>query len=98
MEQVLSASGRRLSITQSDSYHSLSAKQLTAQQQMVVDCFQSEDAALTREDIASRTNLRLSSVCGRVRELLDARRLVVKGARRCVATGKKHELLAMASR
>lgn len=94
-QEIYSAkSGRRVSGTQFDSYHGLSVKQLSAKQQMVVDCF-SADARLTREDISRNTNLRLSSVCGRVRELLDARRLMVVGTQRCMATGKQHELLGL---
>ncbi|WP_156811429.1 hypothetical protein [Cupriavidus sp. USMAHM13] len=66
---------------------------LSARQRMVIDCFDGGGVLLTREDIAARTHLRLSSVCGRVRELLDAGYLQVRGLRRCAATGKPHELL-----
>lgn len=95
MEQVYGAAGRRVAGTQFDAFHSLTVKQLTAKQQMVMDAFDGPGARLTREDITARTNLRLSSTCGRVRELLDARRLMVCGLRRCAATGKQHELLCV---
>lgn len=93
-DQIYGATGRRISGTQFDAYHALTVKALTTTQQMVVDCF-TPDSRLTREDIARNTNLRLSSVCGRVRELLDARRLHVVGTQRCIATGKQHELLGL---
>lgn len=94
MEQVFSSTGRRVSGTQFDSYHSLTVKQLSAKQQMVMDCFDA-GAKLTREEISRRTNLKLSSVCGRARELLDAKRLAVVGSVRDIATGKRQELLGV---
>ncbi|WP_116324685.1 hypothetical protein [Cupriavidus taiwanensis] len=94
MEQAYGAAGRRVSGTQFDSFHSLTVKALSAKQQMVMDCF-AAGMALTREEISRRTNLKLSSVCGRVRELLDAKRLQVRGSVRDVATGKRQELLGL---
>ncbi|WP_323120009.1 hypothetical protein [Burkholderia alba] len=88
-----SASGA--SSTQQDSYHSIAVPELSAKQRMVLDCFHSRATLLTREDIADRTNLKLSSVCGRVRELLDDGRLQKRGTRKCIATGKSQELLGL---
>ncbi|MBR7961219.1 hypothetical protein [Burkholderia stagnalis] len=88
-------SGHRVSETQQDSYHSITVGELTAKQKMVMDCFDSPMTLLTREDISARTNLKLSSVCGRARELLDAGRLVKRGSRKCIATGKSQELLGL---
>jgi hypothetical protein len=88
-------SGHRVAETQQDSFHSIPVRQLCATQQMVMDCFGSRDLLLTREDISARTNLKLSSVCGRARELLDAGRLVKRGRRDCAATGKSQELLGL---
>jgi hypothetical protein len=68
---------------------------LSATQRMVFECFESIEVLLTREDIAAQTNLKLSSVCGRARELLDAGRLTKRGRRECVATGKSQELLGL---
>ena len=87
--------GNRVSETQQDSFHSIPLADLTAKQKMVMDCFDSPETLLTREDIAARTNLKLSSVCGRARELLDAERLAKRGKRECTATGKSQELLGL---
>lgn len=95
MEQVYGAAGRRVAGTQFDAFHSLTVKQLSAKQQMVMDCFDGADMKLTREEISRRTNLKLSSVCGRARELLDAKRLAVRGSVRDIATGKRQELLGL---
>jgi hypothetical protein len=89
-------SERRVADTQSDAFHSLSIKTLCASQQMVIDAFKHGRPHLTREDIAAITNMKLSSVCGRVRELLDANRLTVVGERKDSATGHKQQLLAVA--
>ncbi len=72
----------RAAQTQVDAFHALDAKHLSATQQMVMDCFGVAHTRLTREDIAARTNMKLSSVCGRVRELLDDKRLAVFGKRK----------------
>ncbi|NYH21412.1 hypothetical protein [Paraburkholderia bryophila] len=88
-------SGRRVAETQQDAFHALTVKDLSVKQRMVLDAFEHVRAHLTREDIAAITNLKLSSVCGRVRELLDADRLVVVGRRTETATGKPQQLLAV---
>ncbi|MBB5547503.1 hypothetical protein [Paraburkholderia fungorum] len=89
-------SGRRVAETQSDSYHAMTVKQLGATQRMVLEAFEHGRPPLTREDIAAITNLKLSSVCGRVRELLDAGRLIVVGKRKDLATQTSQQLLAVA--
>ncbi|MFP3416156.1 hypothetical protein SB773_32455, partial [Bacillus sp. SIMBA_074] len=76
-------SGHRVSETQQDSFHAMPVAELSAKQRMVMDCFDSPETLLTREDISARTNLKLSSVCGRARELLDAGRLAKRGTRKC---------------
>ncbi|OJA74535.1 hypothetical protein BGV72_24430 [Burkholderia ubonensis] len=88
-------SGRRVAETQQAAYHAITVKELTAKQKMVVESFHLPGERLTREDIAARTNLKLSSVCGRVRELLDAGRLVVVGSRKDPATGASQQLLSL---
>jgi hypothetical protein len=96
MNQFYSArSGRRVSDTQSESFHSMTAKQLCHTQQMVMDCFGGDEILLTREQISAQTNLKLSSVCGRVRALIDANRLHVRGSVRDLHTGKRQELLGL---
>jgi cell division ATPase FtsA len=91
-------SGHRVAATQQASFHSISVRELSARQKQVMACF--DDIApgigtFTREEIAAITNMRLSSVCGRVRELLDAKRLAVLGETMCVATGKPQQLLGL---
>jgi len=90
-------SGRRVQETQQDAFHSLTVKDLTDKQKMVINAFEAGARQLTREDIAAITNMKLSSVCGRVRELLDANRLVVVGKRECPATSSSQQLLALKS-
>lgn len=94
-EHYSGRSGRRVSDTQSESFHSLTVKQLCHTQQMVMDCFDGSETLLTREQIAAQTNLKLSSVCGRVRALIDAGRLQVRGSVRDLHTGKRQELLGL---
>ncbi|MEX3961053.1 hypothetical protein AB4Y42_02365 [Paraburkholderia sp. EG286B] len=87
-------SGRRVAETQSSAYHAMSAKTLSTKQRMVLDALELR-APLTREDIAAITNMKLSSVCGRVRELLDAGRLHVVGSRKDLATQTSQQLLGL---
>ncbi|SAL26028.1 hypothetical protein [Caballeronia telluris] len=94
-EHYSGRSGRRVSDTQSESFHSLTVKQLCHTQQMVMDCFDSSEILLTREQISAQTNLKLSSVCGRARALIDAGRLQVRGSVRDLHTGKRQELLGL---
>ena len=94
-EHFSARSGRRVSDTQSEAFHSLTVKHLSATQQMVMDCFDGAETFLTREQIAAQTNLKLSSVCGRVRALIDANRLRVRGSVRDLHTGKRQELLGL---
>lgn len=86
-------SGRRVAETQSDAYHALTVKDLTEGQKMVLNAFRDGRPPLTREDIAAITNMKLGSVCGRVREMLDAKRLFVVGKRQDLATQTSHQLL-----
>ncbi|MBU9439931.1 hypothetical protein KTE91_33185 [Burkholderia multivorans] len=88
-------SGRRVAETQYDSHKTISLEEFCATKRMVMACFDGPAVLLTREDIAARTNLKLSSVCGRVRELLDDGRLEKRGSRKCIATGKAQELIGL---
>ncbi|VXB23944.1 conserved hypothetical protein [Burkholderia sp. 8Y] len=95
-QEIYSArSGRRVADTQHEAFHSLTVKQLCHTQQMVMDCFDGSETLLTREQISAQTNLKLSSVCGRVRALIDAGRLQVRGSVRDLHTGKRQELLGL---
>lgn len=48
---------------------------------------------MTREDIAYSTGMRLASVCGRVRSLLDSKMLVPHGHTSQTVSGKPNELV-----
>ncbi|PXX14491.1 hypothetical protein C7399_112100 [Paraburkholderia tropica] len=67
------------------------------QKKMVMNLFEGPSTVLTREDIAARTNLKLSSVCGRVFDLVASEMLTVRGTRKCAATGLDHELVGLPS-
>lgn len=85
-------------LTQLAAYDSLDEGHKRTQKQMILDLFAGDPSVvLTREDIAAQTNLKLSSVCGRVFELLSSEVLAVRGTRKCVATGLDHELVGLPS-
>lgn len=81
--------------TQYEAHHAMTPTKLCYTQQLVMNCFTDRDQLHTREDIASLTNLKLSSVCGRVRELLDMGHLVVRSARKDLATQSRQQLLGL---
>lgn len=54
------------------------------------------DLDVTRAELAQATGLRLSSVCGRVFELLDAGYLEETARRRCTITGSSAHALRIA--
>ncbi|PVX86450.1 hypothetical protein [Paraburkholderia unamae] len=85
----------RTSQTSLAAYDALDAAARRTQKQMIVDLFTAPDMRLTRQDIADRTNMRLGSVCGRVRTLIDAGKLAVFGTRKCAATGHENETLGL---
>jgi hypothetical protein len=85
----------RTTHTQLAGYDSVTGAKRCTQKQMILDLFYSEHLTLTRQEIADRTNLRLSSVCGRVRELLDDEALKVRGTQKCAATGVLNETLGL---
>ncbi|SOE85659.1 hypothetical protein SAMN05446935_6133 [Burkholderia sp. YR290] len=93
-EFISPRSGHVVAETSQDAYHALAPKDLTAKQKMVMNAFRDGIPPLTREDIAAITNMKLCSVCGRVRELLDAKRLFVVGSRKDLATQSSQQLLA----
>ncbi len=85
----------RATHTQTVAHDALAGGLRRTQKQMIMDLFDAPKLALTRQEIADRTNLRLSSVCGRVRELLDDEALKVCGTRECVATGVQNEIVGL---
>ncbi len=95
MDMPTSTHLARIPRTQHEAFDALTPQKLSPLQQMVMDCFRNERTLLTREDIAARTNMRLSSVCGRVRELLDAELLAVRDVRKDLATQHRQQLLGL---
>lgn len=82
---------RRYSETKSEAYHSLTAKELNRSEQRVIDAV--GDDAMTRKQIAAKSGLELSAVCGRCNSLIAKGELIVRGTTRDEATGKRQELL-----
>lgn len=85
----------RATHTQLAGYDSVTGAKRCTQKEIITDLFYSEHLTLTRQEIADRTNLRLSSVCGRVRELLDDETLAVRGTQKCAATGVLNETVGL---
>lgn len=85
----------RITQTQRAAYDALDSCARRTQKQMILDLFVTAQLKLTRQEIADRTNMRLSSVCGRVREMLDDDVLQVRGAQKCAATGVLNETLGL---
>ncbi|WP_018435329.1 hypothetical protein [Paraburkholderia atlantica] len=81
--------------TQLAGYDSVTGTKRCTQKQMILNLFDSPDVKLTRQEISDRTNLRLSSVCGRVFELLDDEVLEVRGTQKCAATGVLNETVGL---
>lgn len=54
------------------------------------------DVDVTRAELAKATGIRLSSVCGRVFELIEAGYLEETGRRRCTVTGSSAHALRIA--
>jgi hypothetical protein len=81
--------------TQLAGYDSVTGTKRCTQKQMILNLFYSPHMTLTRQEIADRTNLRLSSVCGRVFELLKDEALKVRGLEKCAATGAQNETLGL---
>lgn len=57
-----------------------------------------DHCVLTREEIATETGMRLSSVCGRVASLRKSGVIEAFGEEVCNDTGKRQELLCIAGR
>lgn len=85
----------RATHTQRAAYDALEGGARRTQKQMILDLFYTPHLTLTRQEIAERTNMRLGSVCGRVRELIDEAKLAVRGMQKCAATGQQNETLGL---
>jgi len=65
-----------------------SSGKLGAQQQQVFAALTKSGQAFTRAELAANTGLPVSSICGRVKELLDLQVVVEDPRRPCSVTGK----------
>ncbi len=76
--------------------HIGSGKQAT--QWMKIFAFMEGRRPLTRSEISEYIGIRMSSVCGRVNELVGARLLMEYGRRKCEITGESAHTLVSAIR
>lgn len=73
-----------------------SSGKLGAQQQQVFAALTRSGQAFTRAELAQRTGIRLSAICGRSRELLDLQVIKEGPRRQCSVTGKNAHVLEAA--
>jgi DNA-binding MarR family transcriptional regulator len=86
-----------VSRTSIDAYYAMIAgPKLAAQQRTIVEFLASHSGDFTRAELAERTGLRLSSVCGRVSELLERGTLVERSRRPCSVTGVAAHVVRLA--
>lgn len=81
--------------TSRDAYHAF-APEFPRQQRVIVDFLASHPGDYTRAELAERTGLRLSSVCGRVNELLERGAVQERSRRPCSITGVSAHALRLA--
>ena len=60
---------------------------LQPMQQRIVSCLAMHDRPFTRNELAALTGIAIPSICGRIKELLDAGVLVEGVARACRVSG-----------
>lgn len=82
--------------TSLQAFHSLRSEGKIAPQESRVLAAIEARGAMTREEIADATGLRLSAVCGRVNSLVADRRLVERGTRMNPVTRKPNKLVCLA--
>lgn len=75
--------------TSREAYNELLRTGQAGQQAQFLLSFIENNPGLTRAEIAEATGLRISSVCGRVKELLEARAIAEGERRPCSLSGKK---------
>ena len=86
----------RTSETQLAAFRSLGARDyLQPKEREVMRVFESPITEMTRQQIADAIGMRLASVCGRVRSLLDKGVLTVRGTAVDPQTRKSQELLGV---
>lgn len=68
-------------------YHAMAPRELSASQSRVMDVVQA-GKSYSRAEIAKATGMPLQSVCGRVNELIAAKRLEHGPQRQCSVTNK----------
>lgn len=73
--------------TSIEAYHAMRPVELNASQQRLMDAIE-DGQDYSRSELAAITGMRLSSVCGRVNELIAAQRLEHGPQRSCRETGK----------
>jgi hypothetical protein len=77
--------------TKAASFAALDPKRLSRTRELILQKLQVEP--LTRAELAAKTGLRLSSVCGRCNELLKAGRIFVSGTALDEETNRNVEIL-----
>ena len=77
-------------------YRSLSSEDLTRTQRQILDAMQ-PGQTYTRRELEIVANMRTGPVCGRVKELLDAGHIEVKGEKLCTQSGRMVEALQLAA-
>lgn len=83
--------------TSLQAYDGMQSK-LGAQQQRIVSFLTTHERPMTRGELAALTGLAINSVCGRVKELLDAGVLIEDPARACKFSGRSAHPLKVAPR
>lgn len=88
-----------VSSTSLNAYHSLGvADYLQPKERLVMAVFTGPDVKLTRKQIAQRTGLELSCICGRVNSLVAKGALVEDGTQKDPKTNKEQALLKRAEK
>lgn len=83
----------RKNLTKVESYNSFMKYYSGPVYQAVYNALCAADCALSRAEIAHRANLRLSTVCGRIAELMEAGAISVSGTKIDTDTNRKVEVL-----
>jgi DNA-binding MarR family transcriptional regulator len=87
----------RMAATSLEAYgHFVLGPELPRQQKAIVEFLASHSGDFTRAELAERTGLRLSSVCGRVSELIERGTLVERSRRPCSITGVAAHVVRLA--
>ena len=71
------------------------AHRLQPMEQKVIDVLKSVQRPMTRKQIRDKSGMELSSVCGRVKSLLESGHIELRGEALDVKTGKMQELVGL---